>query len=482
MKRRPLIVGGTVAALFLGPIGYAFAAGHWSSPAGSGSALAVDYSLTAPTALSVSELSAPTIHLSWTAPQDATLSGFAYVLTRSAGTVTGGCASLTATSVACDDTGGTVGTSYTYSLRGKIGNWLGPIVASSSIKDLGVPSSVTAVTGTTPQSATVSTAFSTNLAATVKDSAGDLLSGVSVTFTAGSSGGATGSFGSGCTSGSGTTCTVLTNSSGIATASTFTANSTPGTYSVTASSGSAGTASFSLANTAAVSHTFVVTPSTTTPTAGAQFTVSIQAQSNGSSDLTYTGTKCITFSGPGSSPDSNAPVYPGVGTTNPCSTGQSQLSFTSGLASSVPITLYAAAQSVTLSVTDGTRTGTAALSVYSTNALTITGCPSPPTLQKGKNFSTTISRPAAADAYGNAADASALASIALGATSAGTGENWTSDSLGKTAITSTSVAASTTASVQIYANGESSSNSGTTSFTAAAWPYQTASCTVTMSS
>ena len=106
------------------------------------------------------------------------------------------------------------------------------------------PSSIQA-TGGTPQSATVGTAFAAALQATVRDAGNNPVSGVAVTFTAPSSG-ASGSF-----SGS---STVTTNSSGVATAPTFTANSVGGSYTVTASvAGVATPASFNLTNNAVVS-------------------------------------------------------------------------------------------------------------------------------------------------------------------------------------------------------------------------------------
>src|SRR6202012_4695222 len=89
-----------------------------------------------------------------------------------------------------------------------------------------VVASITA-TGGTPQSATISTAFATNLSATVLDSNSHAVSGVTVTFTAPASG-ASGTFAGGVH-------TATTNGSGVATAPVFTANSTAGTYTVTAS-------------------------------------------------------------------------------------------------------------------------------------------------------------------------------------------------------------------------------------------------------
>ncbi len=107
----------------------------------------------------------------------------------------------------------------------------------------GVPASLVA-TGGTPQSAQAGTQFSSPLSATVKDSSGNLLSGISVTFTAPASG-ASGTF-----AGGGATVTVTTNSSGVATSTAFTANSSVGAYSVLATvNGVATPATFALTNT-----------------------------------------------------------------------------------------------------------------------------------------------------------------------------------------------------------------------------------------
>jgi hypothetical protein len=105
-----------------------------------------------------------------------------------------------------------------------------------------VPASITATAGS-GQSATVSTAFATNLGATVKDSSGNLISNASVTFTAPSTG-ASGTFANGMS-----TTVATTNGSGVAIASAFTANGTTGSYTVVASvSGVNSTAAFNLTN------------------------------------------------------------------------------------------------------------------------------------------------------------------------------------------------------------------------------------------
>ena len=80
------------------------------------------------------------------------------------------------------------------------------------------------------QSATVATAFASPLTALVQDTYNNPISGVSVTFAAPTSG-ASGTFASGgnCTSNPQTyECVATTNSSGIATSSTYTANTIAG--------------------------------------------------------------------------------------------------------------------------------------------------------------------------------------------------------------------------------------------------------------
>src|ERR1700726_1979138 len=101
---------------------------------------------------------------------------------------------------------------------------------------------MTANAGTTPQSATINTAFANALAVTVKDASSNPISGVSVTFTAPGSG-ASGTF-----SNNTATITVATNASGVASAP-FTANATAGgPYTVTAAAAGLPTVNFSLTN------------------------------------------------------------------------------------------------------------------------------------------------------------------------------------------------------------------------------------------
>ena len=116
--------------------------------------------------------------------------------------------------------------------------------ASFSLSNTGgTPSSITA-TGGTPQAADAGSAFASPLLATVLDANGNPVSGVTVTFTAPGGGGASATF-----AGGSNIATAVTNASGVAASPAFTANSTAGTYSVSASvPGTSSPASFALTN------------------------------------------------------------------------------------------------------------------------------------------------------------------------------------------------------------------------------------------
>ena len=165
----------------------------------------------------------------------------------------------------------------------------------------GQVASVTA-TGGTPQSTLVSTAFPSPLTVIVKDSAGNPLAGVGVTFAAPSTG-ASASFPG---------ATVNTNVSGVASV-TATANGTAGTYQVTATVG-VFSATFSLSNTTAVPATLTATGGTpqTTPT-GSPFQSPLQAIVKDSSGAPISGVT-VTFTAPSSG--ATATLSPTAGVTN----------------------------------------------------------------------------------------------------------------------------------------------------------------------
>jgi len=106
------------------------------------------------------------------------------------------------------------------------------------------PQSVTTAAGSS-QSATEGAAFAVPLQARVLDGSSSPLSGITVTFTAPSSGP------SAIFAGGAASVTAVTNTLGIATAPALTANNSAGTYAVTASVPNLAPASFTLTNTAA---------------------------------------------------------------------------------------------------------------------------------------------------------------------------------------------------------------------------------------
>src|SRR5213080_1669080 len=189
----------------------------------------------------------------------------------------------------------------------------------------GPPASITPTAGT-PQSATVNTAFAIPLQATVRDAANNLVSGVVVTFTVPGSG-ASGTFAGGVN-------TATTNGSGVATAATFTANSTAGgPYTVTASvAGVATPASFSLTNNVGPAAKVVVT-------SGSGQSASINAAFGAPLVATVTdagnnpvGNVTVTFTAPGSGASGTFAGGVNTATTN-----------TSGVATSAVFTANATA-------------------------------------------------------------------------------------------------------------------------------------------
>jgi CSLREA domain-containing protein len=136
---------------------------------------------------------------------------------------------------------GKVGSSTITATDATNSEWTG---TSGSITVVAGPAGViVANPGSTPQWTLPNTAFANALSATVTDTSGNAIGGASVTFTAPLSGA------SGLFSNATNTTTATTNSSGVASAATFTANGTGGPYTVTASvAGVATPASFSLTN------------------------------------------------------------------------------------------------------------------------------------------------------------------------------------------------------------------------------------------
>jgi hypothetical protein len=162
------------------------------------------------------------------------------------------------------------------------------VACSSSSSNKNTPATVTPSSSGYTSPAPVGGPFGT-LSVTVTNSDGTALSGVSVTFTAPSSG-ASGTF-----SNNTATETDTTNSSGVAMSSTFTANDTAGPYAVTATAGSA-TGSFNLTNGAGAAAQLAVTSGNNqTPAPGAALTALSATVEDQFGNPVTTSTASVTF-------------------------------------------------------------------------------------------------------------------------------------------------------------------------------------------
>jgi hypothetical protein len=194
----------------------------------------------------------------------------------------------------------------------------------------GAPASITATVGT-PQSATVNTAYSTNLAATVHDAFGNPVAGVTVTFTPPTTG-PSGSF-------AGNVNTAKTNAQGVATATVFTANTVAGAYSVTASVGALVTnPGFALTNVAGTPASISVsggTPQTTS--VNTAFTDPLQATVNDSFGNPVGGIT-VTFTAPTSGASGTFAGGVNTATTNAAGVATSTVFTANGTTGSYTVT------------------------------------------------------------------------------------------------------------------------------------------------
>lgn len=138
---------------------------------------------------------------------------------------------------------------------------------------------------------------------------------------------------------------------------------------------------------------FLVT-APSTATAGTAISVALQARAGTSNDATYTGLKCVAFSGPGTSPNATAPTYPAQGT---CAAGQSSLTFVAG-AATASVTL-AKAETTAITATSGSRTGTSGSVVVDSKGVTLSFGTCPKTHTKGSTVTYTLGVPN--DSFGN---------------------------------------------------------------------------------
>ncbi|HEY3840434.1 MAG TPA: hypothetical protein VGL72_27870, partial [Bryobacteraceae bacterium] len=184
---------------------------------------------------------------------------------------------------------GTVGT---YTITASIPDV--PTPANFSLTNTtGAPATITA-TGGTPQGAPINAPFAAPLSATVGDTGMNPVSGAVVMFTSPTTG-ASGSF---ADTGSNTTA-AMTNASGVATSTAFTANGISGPYIVTATaSGVSMPANFSLTNTAGAAATITATGGTPqTAAISTAFSAPLVATVLDSSSNPVSGVP-VTFTGP----------------------------------------------------------------------------------------------------------------------------------------------------------------------------------------
>jgi hypothetical protein len=131
--------------------------------------------------------------------------------------------------------------------------------ATGTIQDDDAPTTITPLSGTTPQTATIATTFSIPLEVQVKNANGNPVQGVTVTFTPPTSG-ASGTF---LGQAADTPFTMVTGPNGLAQAAPFTANLQAGAYTVVATASGNGTTfgsvSFNLTNAAAIAAVLTAT-------------------------------------------------------------------------------------------------------------------------------------------------------------------------------------------------------------------------------
>lgn len=206
----------------------------------------------------------------------------------------------------------------------------------------------------------------------------------------------------------------------------------------------------------AVSLPFDVAAASGTKVAGTAFNLTVTAKTadNSAVDTTYSGTKTITFSGPSSSPNGNAP------------TASANVTFTNGVGTA-SITLYNAASPTTIAVKQATRSGSVQVNVNpastSTGVLTFSACPDTATNQAS---SLTVSR---VDAYGNQISTTSALTVTLTKTGGLAGASSATIASGSATSPSFSVTNPATAGTTVSLTGSASG------FTSASCSYKTTS-------
>jgi hypothetical protein len=393
LRRLRRIAATTVVALtWLAPGAFAY----WSN-AGEVNASANLATLSSP-AISSATPGAGTVELTWSAVTPPASGTVEYFLTRDGGAPSGGCPSSgsSSTATSCTDTGVSIGT-HEYTVTAVWRTW----TATSTVKSVAVAfgpathllleaASTTPTAGEADNLTITAKDASNNTVATYSGSHGLIFEGAGVASNGEEPAvldrsGVERSFGE---------ATEITFSEGKATVSSAT-NGVMTLYKAEAAhikvkEGSLNNGAGLAVTVKAASTKKLAISALSEQTAGAPFAVALTATDEyGNPTTSYAGSKTLTWSGPASSPNSTAPVYPASATT---------VTFTAGVGKATGIKLYDAAPT-TLTVNEGSSvegiSGVFTVKAAATKKLTLAA---PSEAIAGSAFSVTLT---ATDEYGN---------------------------------------------------------------------------------
>jgi hypothetical protein len=390
-RRRALLLT-LCAALAASTVAWAF----WAAQ-GNGAASGHVGSLDAPSIVSATP-GGGTVALSWSAVATPGSGSGSYYVSRDGGAAGGACPSSSAPSAqtSCTDTGVSIGT-HSYTVTAVWRSWSAKSKAASAQVLTGAATHLLL----SPASATPIAGTADNLTITAQDASNNTVTSYagakSLTFGGAATIGAnhptvTDSSGNAVSFG---TATTIEFSGGIASVSGA-ANGAIKLYKaetakITVSDGaiSNGTGASMTVSPAGAASFSVPTPST--QTAGSPFELTLTAlDAYGNTATGYAGSgKVITFSGPASSPNGKAPVYP------------ASVSFTSGVGTAKGITLFNASTTTALTAKEGSAiSGSSGNFTVSPAGAASFSVPTPSTQTAGAAFNVTIT---AKDSFGNTA-------------------------------------------------------------------------------
>jgi len=414
---RRLLSSAAAVLIATGAIGLGGNALAYFSSEGAGSAQAAVTQLTAPT-ISAATVAGATVSLTWSAVTPPGAGTVDYYVTRNGGEPAGTCAAAVAPQSAtkCVDAGLALG-EYTYTVTAIWETWTA-VGGAKTAKVVPGPATQFTIATSNP---TPAAGASTNLTITARDENG---------YTAISHTGSHSLVFAGASASPDGEQPTVENSSGNeidfgkSTALNFTAGVATvssgrngvmrlynsGQAEITASEGSIGTPQpLPIAVSPGEAERFVLTATTTTPTAGVANDLTITAQDEYRNTATeYTGSKKLTFSSASASPGGNVPTVTNSSGAAIAFGSSTAIAFDAGVASAAEgdggtVTLYRSATN-NLRATDGSVPTSTALTVTVAAAeaskLVLSNSTSTPSATSSSSLTTT-----AQDPYGNAATA-----------------------------------------------------------------------------